>query len=128
MSKYNTITKDSIRALVESFYPTILADSITAPFFIEKLGSDINSKEWQEHLELLTDFWAFTALGDLSYTGSPLAPHFGLKGLNKEAFDRWLELFYEAIDRVYEPSVGEFFKTRSSNIARNFMINLGISA
>jgi hemoglobin len=125
MSIYNSITKESIRAMVDTFYPTILADPITAPPFIEKVGSDINSPQWQKHLELLTNFWAMSALGDLSYSGSPLAPHFSLN-LSKEQFDRWLELFAKAIDRVYEPEVGEFFKQRSQNIARNFMINLGI--
>ncbi len=126
MSKYNTITKESIRAMVEAFYPTILADPITAPPFIAKVGSDINSKEWQDHLELLTNFWAFSALGDMSYRGSPLAPHFNLD-LTKEQFERWLELFYIAIDKVYEGEAGEFFKQRSANIAKNFMRNLGIS-
>ena len=126
--KANTITKESIDRLVRTFYPTILADSITAPFFIAKLGADINSQTWQEHLELLSNFWAMQALGDLSYRGSPLAPHFGLEGLNKEAFERWLELFEAAIDKVYEPSAGAFFKERSRMIARNFMVNLGISA
>jgi len=126
--KATTINQENIAKLVRTFYPTILADSITAPFFIAKLGSDINSPIWQEHLELLTKFWCFQALGDLDYKGSPLAPHFGLEGLNKEAFDRWLELFAQAIDKVYEPQAGAFFKERSQMIARNFMINLGISA
>jgi len=62
----------------------------------------------------------------MAYRGSPLAPHFNLD-LSKVQFDRWLELFYEAIDRVYEDEAGEFFKQRSSNIAQNFMRNLGIS-
>ena len=124
--KANTITKESIDKLVRSFYPTILADPITAPFFIAKLGSDINSQTWQEHLELLSNFWAMQALGDLDYKGSPLAPHFGLEGLNKEAFERWLELFEVAIDKVYEPQAGSFFKERSNLIAKNFMRNLGI--
>jgi len=126
MSRYNTITKESIREMVDTFYPTILADPITAPPFIAKVGSDINSKEWQEHLELLTNFWAFSSLGEMKYRGSPLAPHFNLD-LTKEQFERWLELFYEAIDRVYEDEAGEFFKQRSKNIAQNFMRNLGIS-
>ena len=125
--KANSITKESIDKLVRTFYPTILADEVTAPFFIAKLGSDINSPTWQEHLELLSNFWSMQALGDLSYRGSPLAPHFGLEGLNKEAFERWLELFEAAIDKVYEPQAGAFFKERSQMIARNFMINLGIS-
>ena len=125
--RVNNITKESIDRLVRTFYPTILADKITAPFFIAKLGSDINSQTWQEHLELLSNFWAMQALGDLDYKGSPLAPHFSLEGLNKEAFDRWLELFAAAIDKVYEPSAGAFFKERSQIIAQNFMRNLGIS-
>jgi len=124
--KHKTITKESIRELVNTFYPTILADPVTAPAFIAKIGSDINSKEWQEHLELLTNFWAFSALGELEYRGSPLAPHFNLD-LTKEHFDRWLELFFEAIDRVYEGEAAEFFKQRSTNIGKNFMRNLGIS-
>jgi len=63
----------------------------------------------------------------LEYRGSPLAPHFSMEGLDRVAFERWLELFYETIDEVYEPNSGQFFKERSSNIARNFMINLGIN-
>ncbi len=125
MSRYKSITKESIRAMVEAFYPTILADPITSPPFKEKVGSDINSKEWQEHLELLTNFWAMSALGDMEYKGSPLMPHFNLN-LTKEQFNRWLELFFIAVDKVYEPNVGEFFKQRSQNIAQNFMRNLGI--
>ena len=125
--KEQTITRENIKKLVHTFYPMILKDSITAPFFIAKLGSDINSPTWQEHLDLLSKFWAFQALGDLDYKGSPLAPHFSLEGLNKEAFDRWLELFAKAIDCVYEESAGEFFKQRSQIIAKNFMRNLGIS-
>jgi len=123
--KADTLTKENIRELVDTFYPTILADGITAPFFIAKLGSDIDSQIWQEHLELLSNFWSSIALGDGKYSGNPLGAHFNLD-LTKEAFDRWLELFAQAIDRVYEPETGTFFKERSQTIGRNFMVNLGI--
>ena len=124
---HDIITKESIKELVSSFYPKIIQDPLVGPYFTERLGSDINSQEWQEHLELLTNFWAMQALGDLEYRGSPLAPHFSMAGLDRATFERWLELFYETIDEIYTPSAGSFFKERSSNIARNFMINLGIS-
>jgi hemoglobin len=124
--KYNTINKESIAALVRTFYPTILADKTVGPFFIEKLGDDINSPIWQEHLELLTNFWSSIALGDGNYNGNPLAAHFGMD-LTREAFAQWLHLFALAIDRVYEPGVGDFFKERSQIIARNFMANLGVA-
>ncbi len=123
--KYNTINQESIAVLVKTFYPTILADKIVSPFFIEKLGDDINSPIWQEHLELLSNFWSSMALGDGDYNGNPLAAHFGMD-LTKEAFAQWLHLFAVAIDRVYEPRVGDFFKERSQIIARNFMANLGV--
>lgn len=125
--KAQVITKESIEKLVHTFYPIILSDEKTAPFFIAKLGSDINSKIWQEHLKLLSNFWCTLALGDRTYSGSPLSPHFNLEGLDKEAFKRWLELFTKAIDKVYEPQAGTFFKERSQIIAKNFMINLGIN-
>lgn len=123
--KYNTINQESIAVLVKTFYPTILADKIVSPFFIEKLGDDINNPTWQEHLELLTNFWSSMALGDGEYNGNPLAAHFGMD-LTKEAFAQWLHLFALAIDRVYKPGVGDFFKERSQIIARNFMANLGV--
>ena len=123
--KHSTITKENIKELVDTFYPTILSNSITAPFFIAKLGSDINSPTWQEHLELLANFWSSIALGDGNYNGNPLGAHFNL-GLDQEAFKEWLRLFFEAIDKTYEPQAGAFFKERSQIIARNFMVNLGI--
>ncbi len=121
-----TINRENIQKMVDSFYPKVLKDEIVGPFFIQKLGSDINSKEWQEHLKLLGDFWAMTSLGDLTYQGSPLAPHFNLPGISKEAFIRWLTLFHQTVDEVYEGNAAEFFKQRSTNIANNFMINLGL--
>ena len=123
--KADRITKESINKLVRTFYPMILKNEITAPFFIAKLGDDINSKIWQEHLELLTNFWSTLALNDGNYRGNPLGAHFDLN-LNKEAFSEWLRLFEIAIDKVYTPEAGAFFKERSQIIAHNFMINLGI--
>ncbi|SFV55397.1 Truncated hemoglobins [hydrothermal vent metagenome] len=122
----NSITKENIRKMVDTFYPTILADELVSPFFIAKLGDDINSDIWQEHLQLLANFWAGVALNDTSYQGSPFPPHLHLGELTREIFERWLSLFSEAIDRVYTKEAGEFFKVRSSIIGDNFMRNLGI--
>jgi len=122
----NSITQASIERLVRIFYPMILKDEIVGPFFIEKLGADISSEVWQEHLVLISNFWASVALGDGTYQGNPLAAHFQMPGISREAFEHWLALFSEAADRVYQPHAGEFFKTRSGIIAGNFMRNLGL--
>ncbi|MEA1879027.1 MAG: group III truncated hemoglobin [Campylobacterota bacterium] len=121
---YNTINDESIEKLVRTFYPTVLKDALVGPFFIEKLGDDIKSDVWEEHLVLISQFWAFVALGDETYAGRPMAPHFEMEGISRKAFEQWLKLFSEAIDEVYIPERGEYFKTRSADIAENFMRNL----
>ncbi len=112
--------------MVRTFYPTVLEDDLVGPFFVEKLGSDITSDVWEEHLVLISHFWAFVALGDEKYTGRPMTPHFEMKGISRKAFEQWLKLFTEAVDRVYLPERGVYFKTKSANIAENFMRNLGL--
>ncbi|NKQ40057.1 MAG: group III truncated hemoglobin [Sulfurovum sp.] len=125
-TREQNITPENIQKLVRTFYPTILSDEIVGPFFIEKIGADIKSKKWQIHLELLSNFWASMALGDTDYQGNPLAVHFDMPGISREAFERWLELFHQAVDKVYNSKSGDFFKERSTHIAGNFMRNLGL--
>ena len=120
----NTINDENIEKLVRTFYPMVLKDDLVGPFFVEKLGDDINSDIWEEHLVLISQFWAFVALGDERYTGQPMAPHFEIEGISRKAFEQWLKLFAEAIDKVYVPGSGEYFKLKSTDIAANFMRNL----
>jgi len=121
-----TVNNESIQLMVNTFYPKILKDPVVSGFFIEKLGTDIKSEIWQEHLLLLGQFWSLMSLGDKGYTGSPLAPHFQIEGLSREAFEQWLFLFHETVDEIFIPKLGLFFKEKSSDIAQNFMRNLGI--
>ncbi|WP_230973258.1 hypothetical protein [Sulfurimonas hydrogeniphila] len=69
--QYQTITKKNIRVMVDRFYSSVLKDDLIADFFIEKLGDEMISDEWQHHLNLLTDFWAAMTTGDNSYNGTP---------------------------------------------------------
>jgi len=123
----NTITKENIEVMVINFYRRVLKDDIVGPFFIAKLGDDMNNEYWKPHLKLLIDFWASIALNDTSYRGNPFAPHMYLGELKRETFEQWLVLFYATLDEVYEPAVADQFKERSSIIAGNFMRNLGLS-
>jgi len=120
----NTINTKNIERLVRTFYLSVLKDEIVGPFFIEKLGLDISGDKWEEHLVLLSQFWSFAALGDNAYTGHPLAPHFMIEGISRKAFNQWLRLFYDAVDKTFTEKIGEFFKTKSADIAENFMRQL----
>ncbi len=123
----NTITRENIETMVMNFYTRVMKDDIVGPFFVAKLGDDMNNEHWRSHLKLLIDFWASIALGDTSYRGNPFAPHMYLGELKRETFAQWLTLFYATLDEVYAPQIAEQFKERSSIIAGNFMRNLGIA-
>jgi len=121
------ITRETIEEMVMNFYRRVLKDDIVGPFFIAKLGNDMNNEHWRPHLELLVNFWSSIALGDNSYYGNPFAPHLCLGELTRETFEQWLKLFFATLDEVYEPAQADLFKERSTIISGNFMRNLGIA-
>ena len=122
----NEITKENINTMVVKFYSVVLKDETVGPFFIEKLGDNLGTFLWQEHIKLLTNFWASIALGDTEYRGNPFGPHTRLQGLKRETFDQWLILFFSVVDGIYTPEVSAQFKERATIIAGNFMRNLNL--
>jgi len=121
---YNTITKENINDMVVTFYSKILTENgDVARVFISKLGDNLNNEEWEQHISLLTNFWAMMTLQDINYQGNPMMAHFDLP-LTKDMFSQWLIMFFSVIDSMYEKDVGQIFKARAENIAMNFMRNL----
>jgi hemoglobin len=126
VQKCDTITKDNINKMVLTFYAHILgANNDVSDVFVSKLGDDLKSDVWTEHIDILTNFWAMVALDDTEYKGNPLAMHMGLP-LKKEMFGTWLGMFFEVIDDFYEPEAGMVFKQRAEDIAHNFMRKLSL--
>jgi len=121
---HNEITKNNLNTMVVKFYAAVLKDQIVGPFFIEKLGDNLGTFLWKEHIKLLTNFWASHMIGDATYKGNPFAPHSRLNGLSRETFEQWLKIFFEVIENLYEPEIAEMFKMKSTFIAGNFMRNL----
>ena len=124
----NEITRENLNKLVVKFYAKVVKDDLIGPMFIDVLGKDMKSETWKVHIQLLTNFWAAIALGDTAYAGSPFAPHVQFSDrLSAVAFERWLQLFSETLNTIYEPHIAELFHARGRNIAGNFMRNLNIT-
>ncbi|MDF1876750.1 group III truncated hemoglobin [Sulfurimonas sp. SAG-AH-194-L11] len=121
MKQHQTIDRKNIRFMMDLFYSQVLKDEIIADFFIEKLGDEMISDEWQIHLNLLTDFWMSTILGESAYKGQPIKPHIHMEGLKRASFEAWLQLFFQTVDKVYTKEPADIFKTKSKSIANNFM-------
>lgn len=121
-----TITEENIKIFVITFYTKIMKNEIVGPFFIEILGDDMKNQKWEEHITVLCNFWALVTLDKRVYRGSPFPPHARMKGLKRETFEKWLEIFFETLDEMYEEETSLIFKKNGSIMAQNFMRNLRI--
>lgn len=104
-----------------SFYEKAIEDEILAPFFRDEIGDDLTSEDWDEHIELLADFWLAKILGEDTYYGSFVGAHVKMPHLKKETFDRWLELFSKTADEVYVSELAEVFKKKGLQFSKQFL-------
>jgi hemoglobin len=107
--------RDDIKILVNHFYAKIRADEMLGPVF----NLHIKENEWAGHLEKLTDFWETNLFGISKFKGSPTQKHASVdQSMNYKMdqlhFARWLQLWFQTIDELYE---GEY-ADRAKNAAR----------
>ncbi len=118
-TKTDITTLDDIKLLVDSFYSTVQKDTFIGPIFNEKIGN-----RWPEHLEKMYRFWQTILLEVHSYSGSPFPPHKHLP-VDKEHFDRWMEIFVATVNTLFEGPIADEAKMRAKNMAEmfNYKIN-----
>ena len=94
---------EEINRFVKKFYGMVAQDDLLAPMFEDAAGVD-----WGTHIDKLTLFWARALLSQAGYSGNPFNKH---KAVNEkspmraEHFERWLDLFHEAISEWHGPLV-----------------------
>jgi len=125
MEKKEIKNRADIYLLVSTFYNKIKKDDFIGHFFLNA----IPAKEWNNHLEKLTDFWETNLFLIKKYKGNPMQVHKKLDVNNnfeitQEHFGKWLELWISTIDELF---YGEK-ATKAINSARNisFMMFLRI--
>jgi len=111
-------TLQDIKLLVDEFYAKVREDEL-----IGKIFNDIIQNRWPEHLEKMYSFWQTVLLGEHTYTGKPFVPHLKMP-VEKEHFDRWLELFFETVDRLYEGKKADLAKWQGNRMAEMFQLKI----
>ena len=114
--KSDIITVTDVAMLVNQFYDKVRQDGLLAPVF----NSVINDN-WESHLNRMTDFWSTILLYTKTYKDDPMPKHLPLP-VTKEHFDRWLDLFNQTLDELFEGSIADTAKKRAENIARIMMV------
>ena len=123
---YDKVDRESIEELVHKFYSLVLQDDILRPFFVKSLGADITQGKWPEHFDILHNFWALMMTGDKVYMSNPFPAHAFLGLVEREPFERWLQLFKEVTHQLFTPEIADKFYKKAEILAEQFIDNLGI--
>ena len=115
----NTINnRKDINKLVHRFYAKIRKDELLGPIF----NGHISEEQWTEHLIKLTDFWETNLFGVLKFKGNPSSKHIkvdtnlGYK-IEQNHFRRWLNLWFETVDELYNGELATKAKESARNMA-----------
>jgi len=87
---------EEIAEMVRRFYQDVAQDDLLGPLF-----NDVAQVDWNEHLPKLTRFWCRALLGIEGYVGNPFRSHALINDRSPftlEQFDRWLQLFHDAVE------------------------------
>jgi hemoglobin len=123
--RVKTITEDSIRQQVNSFYDKVRKDALLGPIFQDAIGKEEN---WPPHLEKMYDFWSSIMLSSGRYHGNPFKKHLDLPPFDLALFDRWLALFAETAHELHISDIAERYIEKSELIAQSLRYGLSTLA
>jgi len=109
---------DDIKKLVDCFYTKVKEDEMLKDIF-----NNVIEDRWPEHLEKMYTFWQTVLLEEHTYYGAPFMPHANLP-VSKKHFDRWLALFYETLDELFEGEKAEEARWRATKMAEMFQLKI----
>jgi hemoglobin len=107
------VDRAAIRTFVEVFYRSVALDPELGPIFERRVHG-----EWGPHLDKMVTFWSAVLLREMGYQGQPPVVHRAIEELKPEHFGRWLALFEETMQALFEPHLAEYLSTKSQGIAQ----------
>ncbi|MAU16953.1 MAG: globin [Muricauda sp.] len=109
---------EEIKQMVDIFYGKVREDDLLADIF-----NGVIKDNWPTHLEKMYRFWQTVLLEEHTYNGSPFAPHVRLPVEGKH-FDRWKQLFFEAVDENFSGDKATEAKFRATKMAEMFQLKI----
>lgn len=109
------LDRADIEKLVNAFYVKVKGDGLIAPFFME-----VAHVNWEKHLPIMYDFWENVLFHNGDYAGNPMKQHKILSAkmpITSIHFSRWIQLFNETVDELFEGKNSFIIKQRAFNIA-----------
>jgi hemoglobin len=114
------LQEEDVKTLVNTFYDKVRNDALLSVVF-----EPVIKDNWPVHLQKMTDFWSTILLYTRKYKDDPLPKHLPLQ-VDKMHFERWLQLFNETIDELFEGQIAANAKLRANSIAKIMQAVKGI--
>jgi hemoglobin len=108
-------TRGEVEQLVRTFYRAAAMDDLLGPVFAAA------HVDWPEHLAKVADFWMWQLLGVRGYEGNPLLAHrpaHAATPFTDAHFARWLGLFTETVDELFEGPTADLAKGRAAKMVQ----------
>ena len=109
------LNQEDIFSVVEAFYKKALKDEIIGVYFTEVVQLNLET-----HIPKIVSFWEVMLFGTGDYRGNPMREHFPLNRIlpmEQKHFNRWLSLWIETIDGLFDGKNATEAKTRATHIA-----------
>ena len=108
--------RTDVEFLVHQFYAKIRDD--------EEIGFYFNTiiKDWEKHLEKLTDFWDTNLFAVKKYKGNPHMVHNEVEAhfdgnITADVFGIWLNHWFQTIDEYFEGENADTLKRRARKMS-----------
>lgn len=123
MAKKDIENREDLSLLVRTFYAKIRANEEIGHYFNETIT------DWEAHLEKLTDFWENNLFAVRKYFGDPLKVHVEVDEkfhhtVTPDVFGLWLNLWFEALEELFEGENVEILKRRARKMGTFLMISI----
>ena len=116
---YHAITDEALAALIGEFYARVRRDPLLGPVFNGAVD------DWPAHLAKLEAFWSSVMLTSGRYKGQPLAVHIRQgDAVRPHTFARWLELWRETTEDVFDPASAGALQDKAARIAESLMMGI----
>lgn len=119
MDKRDIENREDVYKLVSTFYnDKIRKDDFIGPIFLKTIPEET----WEPHLQKLTDFWETNLFFVRKFKGNPMKAHKDVDrdfeySIYQEHFGRWLQLWFETVDELFDGVKAHEAKERARNIA-----------
>ena len=122
ISKRDIENRADLERLLEVFYRKVFKDDLISHFFTEVVPLNLET-----HIPVITDFWESVLLDGRGYRKNVMEIHLNISEkskIDKEHLDRWVKIFSETVDELFEGAKASLAKQRAASIAT--MMNIKI--